>query len=69
MCVCVVSPVRLCEPVDCIPPGSSGHGILQARILEWVAISKKEKPLVKGKLTFAVAGRTLRRDTITAPAL
>ena len=29
----------LCDPVDCIPPGSSAHGILQARILEWVAIS------------------------------
>ena len=28
-----------CEPVDCSPPGSSVHGILQARILEWVAIS------------------------------
>ena len=26
-------------PVDCSPPGSSIHGILQARILEWVAIS------------------------------
>ena len=25
--------------MDCIPPGSSVHGILQARILEWVAIS------------------------------
>ena len=29
----------LCDPVDCGPPGSSVHGILQARILEWVAIS------------------------------
>ena len=27
----------LCDPMDCIPPGSSVHGILQARILEWVA--------------------------------
>ena len=27
------------DPVDCSPPGSSIHGILQARILEWVAIS------------------------------
>ena len=26
-------------PVDCSPPGSSVHGILQARILEWVASS------------------------------
>ena len=28
-----------CDPVDCNLPGSSGHGILQTRILEWVAIS------------------------------
>ena len=27
-----------CEPRDSSPPGSSVHGILQARILEWVAI-------------------------------
>ena len=27
------------DPVDCSPPGFSVHGILQARILEWVAIS------------------------------
>ena len=28
----------LCDPTDCSLPGSSVHGILQARILEWVAI-------------------------------
>ena len=28
----------LCDPMDCSPPVSSVHGILQARILEWVAI-------------------------------
>ena len=27
-----------CDPKDCSPPDSSVHGILQARILEWVAI-------------------------------
>ena len=27
------------DPMDCSPPGSSVHGIFQARILEWVAIS------------------------------
>ena len=26
----------LCDPMDCNPPGSSIHGILQARILEWL---------------------------------
>ena len=41
VCVCEVpqSCPTLCNPVDCSPPGSSVHGILQARILEWVAIS------------------------------
>ena len=29
----------LCDPVDCSLPGSSVHGILQTRVLEWVAIS------------------------------
>ena len=28
----------LCDPMDCSPPGSSVHGILLARILEWVSI-------------------------------
>ena len=28
----------LCDSMDCSPPGSSVHGILQARILEWVAM-------------------------------
>ena len=31
--------LTLWDPKDCSPPGSSVHGILQARILEWVAIS------------------------------
>ena len=29
----------LCDPMDCSPPGSFIHGILQARVLEWVAIA------------------------------
>ena len=31
--------LTLCDPMDYSPPGSSAHGILQARILEWAAIS------------------------------
>ena len=31
--------LTFCDPVDCSPPGSSVHGIFQARILEWVVIS------------------------------
>ena len=30
--------LTLCDPMDCSPPGSSVHGILQARILAWVAM-------------------------------
>ena len=39
-CVCSVtqSCLTLCDPMDCGPPGSSVHGILQARILVWVAV-------------------------------
>ena len=42
-CVCVHLSAQSCpalsDPVDYSPPGSSVHGILQARILQWVAIS------------------------------
>ena len=31
--------LTLCDPIDCSLPGSSVHEILQARILEWVAIT------------------------------
>ena len=34
----------LCDPMDCSPPGSSIHGIFQARVLEWVAISLSNAP-------------------------
>ena len=37
VCVCAQSCPTLCNPVACNPPGSSVHGIFQARILEWVA--------------------------------
>ena len=30
--------LTLCDSMDCSPPGSSVHGIVQARILEWVAM-------------------------------
>ena len=39
MCSDAQSRLTLCNPMDCSPPGSSVQGILQARILEWVAIS------------------------------
>ena len=44
MCVCMHTELlqsgpTLFDPMDCSPPGISVHGILQARILEWVAMS------------------------------
>ena len=39
LCVHALSCPTLCNPMNCSPPGSSVHGISQARILEWVAIS------------------------------
>ena len=42
----------LCDPLHCSPPGSSVHGIFQARIMEWVAmLSSSEFPDVRIKLT------------------
>ena len=39
-CACSVTKLcpTLCDPIDCSPPGSTVHGILQARILEWVVM-------------------------------
>ena len=36
--------LTICDPMDCSPPVSSVHGILQTRILEWVAISSSRRP-------------------------
>ena len=35
--------LTLSDPMDCSPPGSSVHGIFQARVLEWSAIAFFEK--------------------------
>jgi len=37
----------LSDPMDCSLPGSSAHGIFQARVLEWVAIEE-----IRGKIIF-----------------
>ena len=44
--------LTLCDPMDCSPPASSVHEILQAKILEWVAISSPRRfsqPRIKRK--------------------
>ena len=49
----------LCDPMDGSPPGSSVHGILQARILEWVATAfsrGSSDPAIKPKSAALQAG-------------
>ena len=41
LCLVALSSPTLCDPVDCSSPGSSVHGTLQARILEWAIPSSK----------------------------
>ena len=57
MCVCVCACVRakslqscptLCGPMDSSLPGSAVHGILQARILAWVAVPSSRGPSCPG---------------------
>ena len=45
----------LSDPMDCSPPGSSVHGIFQARVLEWgaIAFSEEEKRPCQFKLKFS----------------
>ena len=45
MCACLVSQqcLTLCDPMDCSPQGSSVYEILQARILEWVAMPSSRR--------------------------
>ena len=38
LCLVIQSYLTLCKPIDCSLPASSVHGILQTRILEWVAM-------------------------------
>ena len=54
----------LCDPMDCSPPGSFVHGILQARILEWVSLS-----LLRGNLPntgIQPRSPTLQADSLPA---
>ena len=48
----------LATPMDCTLPGSSVHGILQARILEWVAFPSSGSSQPRNKTqVFCIAGR------------
>ena len=54
----------LYDPMDCSPPGSSAHGILQARILEWVGISFSRHRWPKGTWKDAQHCRELQIKTM-----
>ena len=59
----------LCNPVDCSPPGSFVHRILQARILDWVAIpsfrgSSQPRDRVQVSYVSCIAGRFFIRWAI-----
>ena len=53
--------LTLCNPTDCSPPGSSVHGILQTRILEWIAI-----PFFRGSSNMGIEPRSpaLQADSL-----
>ena len=64
MCAQSFSCVRLCDPLDCSPPGSSVLGISQTRILEWLAISfsrgsSQLRDQIRVFCIFCIAGDTL----------
>ena len=58
VCAQMLSPA-LCDPVECSPPGSSVHGLSQARIQEWVALSSPEDIPHPG----------IEPESLTSPAL
>ena len=64
----------LCDPMDCSLPGSSIHGIFQARVLEWGAIAfslrvarsskwKYKTPFTKNKCMYSIHGETKQTKT------
>ena len=68
--LCAQARLTLCDPMDCSPPGSSVHGILQAKILEEVA-----RPCPRGSSqprdqtwVFYIAGRFLTTEPPGKPS-
>ena len=60
----------LCDPMGCSPPGSSVHGILQARMLEWVAMSSSRgssQPRVRACIS-CIAGRFFTTEPLGKPS-
>ena len=49
--------LTLCDPMDCSQPGSSIHGIFQARVLEWGAIAFSGQPLPSSKKQYRLVAK------------
>ena len=49
--------LTLSDPMSCSPPGSSIHGISQARVLEWVAVAFSAMDMTLSKLREIVKDR------------
>ena len=60
----------LCDPMDCSPPGSSAHGVFQARALEWGAIAFSVRgpylPLSKSRL---ICSHVFSEDSLALDSL
>ena len=58
----------LCEPMGCSPSGSSVHGILQARILEWVIMmSSREFSQPRGSTLYLLQFLEERKNKVSGP--
>ena len=80
LCACMLNPfncIQLCNPMDCSPLGSSVHGILQERILEWVSHALLQgnlphpgiKPVPLMSLALARGFFTARATSVDAKSL
>ena len=66
--------LALCNPMDCSSPDSSVHGILQARILEWVTMpsfrgSSRSRDQTKISCVFCIPGGIFTTEPLQAPIL
>ena len=77
VCACVCACVHtkllqlcptLCDPMDYSPPGSSVHGILQARLLEWVAMPSSRRSSQPGTEPRALKSPALTGGFFTTSA-
>ena len=65
-CGCPVASVMptLCDPMDCSPPGFSIHGILQVRVLEWVAMPSSRGSSRPRDWTWVSCSSALQADSL-----